>query len=86
MSKSKLSPNQIKILELRAKIAKHDAKIKKAKEIHDRKLKIYESEKAYIDSLEGDARIDATLKSIARLIEDIDIKDIDEYIRKGSTH
>ncbi len=86
MKKSILSPNQKKILELKAKIAKCDEKIKKATEIHDRNNKIIEAESAYIDTLESDAQIDAITKSIARLMEDANVKDIDEYIKKGTSH
>ncbi|MGD9592771.1 MAG: hypothetical protein AB7V32_09650 [Candidatus Berkiella sp.] len=82
MRKAKLSPNQKKIMELKADITKIEEKLKKAKEIHDSKLKSYDAETAFINSFEGDVKIDALNKSIARISEETNFKDIDEYIKK----
>lgn len=83
MRKPTLNSNHERIMQLKAKMANIDQKIKKAKEIHSIKQQLYDTEKAFIDSLECDAHIKAIDKSISKLIEDANCKDIDEYIKNG---
>ncbi len=86
MRRSASISNQRKIRELKEKIDECNEKIRKANGIPNRKQKAYDADTVYIDSLEGEDKIDAAINAFTNLLQYGTVKDIEEYLKKGTKH